>query len=163
MIKHFDVVQRFQNRAVNLDNIDFDKEEDRILVLVMAIKCGDIGHHAKDLDLHIKWSTLAAEELFKQGDQEREQGLNVSIYCDRDISNMVKTNIGIIKNICLPLYEIWSYYLKSNEINECVIVHAKENLAYWQSCCKDRTNTTALKYFPLELKRQLILYQTERK
>jgi len=57
--------------------------EDKNIMLKMAIKCSDIGHSAKPLNMHIKWSNFVCEEFFKQGDQERELNLPISMYCDR--------------------------------------------------------------------------------
>ena len=58
--------QQYQNhvdlqlslRASNVDNMT---------VMKIAIKLSDIGHCAKELDLHLKWSELVNEEFYLQG------------------------------------------------------------------------------------------------
>lgn len=50
----------------------------------MAIKCADVGHLAASREIHRKWAYLLEEELFRQGDAERQHGLRVSALMDRE-------------------------------------------------------------------------------
>lgn len=51
--------------------------------LQMALKCADIGHLAAAPELHKKWAKRLEEELFLQGDMERERGMPISPLMDR--------------------------------------------------------------------------------
>lgn len=42
---------------------------DRLLLLKMALKCGDLGHPAKCWRAHERWAGLVAEEFYAQGDR----------------------------------------------------------------------------------------------
>ena len=41
---------------------------DNVTAMKIAIKLSDIGHCAKELVLHLKWSKLVNEEFYQQGD-----------------------------------------------------------------------------------------------
>jgi len=45
------------------------------------------------------------EESFKQGDKERELGLDLSPLCDRNTVNVAKCQVGFISYIVHPLWE----------------------------------------------------------
>ena len=56
----------------------------RLLVMQAAIKVADLGHAAKPRALHHAWTKAIMEEFFQQGDMEREHGLPVSAFMDRE-------------------------------------------------------------------------------
>ena len=49
---------------------------DNIVAMKIAIKISDIGHCAKELQLHLKWSEAITEEFYRQGDLERIDVVN---------------------------------------------------------------------------------------
>ena len=142
MSKHFEILGRFRTRALHLADLDLRNSEDKVILLIIALKCADLGYTAKDSDLNMKWSTLASEELFRQGDLEKEQGLSVSMYCDRLNTDVAKSNIGLIINICLPLFEVLGNYLNSSPFNESILTLIKANLVNWESKIKSRKRTS---------------------
>lgn len=131
MSRHFEIVGKFRTRAQTLSNFDISIFEDKCQILGMSLKCADIGHSAKDYDLHEKWSMLVCEEFFHQGDLEKARGQAVSMYCDRDTTDIPKSQAGFIKNICLPLYEIWVFYLKSEIVERFALFQLRKNLEFW--------------------------------
>jgi 3',5'-cyclic-nucleotide phosphodiesterase/cAMP-specific phosphodiesterase 4 len=74
MSTHFDVLGRFRLRSGTHKNIKLDSFDDRLYVLGVGLKCADIGHAAKEFELHKTWSDMIMEEYFIQGDLEREKG-----------------------------------------------------------------------------------------
>lgn len=94
MSKHFELLSRFRMRASSLQDLNEEIPEDRIFILCIALKCADIGHSAKCFDIHQKWTALVSEEFFKQGDLEKENGLPVSMYCDRETTDLNKSQAG---------------------------------------------------------------------
>ena len=50
----------------------------------MMLKCADIGHLAAAPATHKRWAYQLEEELFQQGDQEKDCGLTVSPLMDRN-------------------------------------------------------------------------------
>ena len=138
MSKHFEILGKFRTRACTLSNIDLAVFDDKSQVLGMALKCSDIGHSAKDCDLHEKWSLMVCEEFFNQGDIEKSKNQTVSMYCDRTTTDIPKSQAGFIKNICIPLYEAWSFYLKSDTIDKYCLNQLRRNLEFWSQKKKRR-------------------------
>ena len=101
--------------------------------MVMTMKCSDIGHAAKRNDLHVKWSMLICEELFNQGDIERERGLPISIFCDRYNTDLGDSQSGFIGNLVLPLFEVTNEYLESDNIRISCMKQLQANYNYWRT------------------------------
>lgn len=57
----------------------------------MALKCADLGHLAANWGVHQKWVAGLEEELFRQGDLERQQSLPVSPLMDRAKGGITKS------------------------------------------------------------------------
>lgn len=141
MSKHFDILGQFRARVVSLKDLELNNLEDKKLVLSYGLKCADLGHSAKSTDLHKKWSILVCDELFAQGDLEKEKMLSVSMYCDRETTDIDKSQCGFLKNICIPLYEVWGLYLNSPSVQENCIAQQLTNHKYWEDRCRLRKST----------------------
>eukprot|EP00359_Climacostomum_virens_P006720 CAMPEP_0204911428 /NCGR_PEP_ID=MMETSP1397-20131031/9778_1 /ASSEMBLY_ACC=CAM_ASM_000891 /TAXON_ID=49980 /ORGANISM="Climacostomum Climacostomum virens, Strain Stock W-24" /LENGTH=625 /DNA_ID=CAMNT_0052081979 /DNA_START=195 /DNA_END=2068 /DNA_ORIENTATION=+ len=142
MGKHFELLSKFRARHSSGNEIDLENEEDRFQVLNLGIKCADLGHSCKKPDLHQRWTNLIVEELFTQGDIEKARGLPVSMYCDRETTDLPKSQAGFVNNICLPLVEAWCNYLNAPLINENCLEQIKSNGKYWESMGQKRRATT---------------------
>ena len=59
-------------------------EEKRLSTLSMCLKAADIGHAAKEIDLHMLWTRMITNEFYRQGDLELKKGMQVSAVCDRN-------------------------------------------------------------------------------
>jgi len=82
-----------------------DNYSDRIQVLQNLIHCCDLSNPTKPLALYTQWVDRLMEESFKQGDKERELGLDLSPLCDRNTVNVAKCQVGFISYIVHPLWE----------------------------------------------------------
>ena len=140
MAKHFEILGRFRTRSTILNDLNLDKLEDKLLVFSAALKSADLGHSAKYTDLHQKWTKLLMEEFFKQGDLEKIKGFQVSMYCDRANTNIGKSQAGFLRNVCLPLYDVWVKYLNSQTVNR-VLEELKKNIDFWDTVQKSRRST----------------------
>jgi len=145
MGKHFETLGKFRSRATNISDISLDNSEDKIFVLSMGLKAADLAHASKNDDLHKKWTDLVCEEFFNQGDTEKKQGQPVSMYCDRDNTDIPKSQAGFLKNIILPLYEAWAGFLNSPEVTVNCLEQVKKNLVMWESKSKTRRMTVVVK------------------
>jgi 3',5'-cyclic-nucleotide phosphodiesterase/cAMP-specific phosphodiesterase 4 len=145
MSKHFEVLAKFKTRAIILNDLNINENEDKCAILAMGLKCADIGHSAKDTNLHVKWTKLVSEEFFAQGDLEKLKQQSVSMYCDRETTDLPKSQVGFLKNICIPLYEVWAKYLDSELINTIPLTLLKNNMAYWENMIKKRKGTVIAK------------------
>ncbi|OMJ82458.1 hypothetical protein SteCoe_16867 [Stentor coeruleus] len=132
MSKHFDLIGKLKAKIVSSPNRPIDTPEHRLEIMRIAIKAADVGHAAKSRDLHIKWSHLVIEEFFLQGDLEKAKGLTVSMYCDREKTDIPKSQSGFIKNIVLPIYESLNNYIASTVIDSDCIEELKRNQSEWE-------------------------------
>lgn len=93
-----------------------------------------LGHAAKPFKYHSKWVDLVSEEFFRQGDLELVQGLPVSPLCNRNCTNIPKSQVGFFKMIALPLFEVSLEVIPMKEFNaicDCV----RQNTNEWSARC----------------------------
>ncbi|KAJ3370551.1 hypothetical protein HDU91_006140 [Kappamyces sp. JEL0680] len=130
MAFHFEWLSKFKSKATT-NSINFENANDKKLVLNIAMKCSDINNLTKPLQTSRIWTQLIIEEFFKQGDQEKARGLPVSMFMDRNNTDIPKCQMGFIDYIVLPLYEAWSQYLVGELDSH--IDNLKNNRIFWKS------------------------------
>jgi cAMP-specific phosphodiesterase 4 len=74
-----------------------DNYNDRIQVLQNMVHCADLSNPTKPLDIYRQWVDRIMEEFFRQGDKERQQGLDISPMCDRFNATIEKSQVGEFK------------------------------------------------------------------
>jgi len=141
MSRHFEILGRFRTRFTTLNDLNIEKIEDSVFILTVGLKCADLGHSAKSFDLHEKWTKLVCEEFFNQGDMEKNNLMPVSMYCDRENTDIPKSQAGFLRNVCLPLYEIFSNFLRSSLIETNCYEQIKENLNRWEEISRGKSNS----------------------
>lgn len=104
-IETFDI-----NHGKNLEKMIFSDNisktyENQQSILNMIIHSADISNPAKPAFINKLWVDLLFIELFNQGDGEKILGLPVSVLCDRNTTNINKSQIGFINFIVLPTFE----------------------------------------------------------
>lgn len=57
------------------------------------VHCSDLSNPTKPLDLYRTWVDRVMEEFFRQGDLERQQGLDISPMCDRHTATVEKSQV----------------------------------------------------------------------
>ena len=133
MSKHFDIIGKFKAKIINSPHIPLNIIEQRHEVIKILTKASDVGHAAKSQELHRKWTNLICEEFYHQGDMEKQQDLPVSMYCDREKTDIAKSQAGFLKNIVLPIYESLNLCFCSESIKENCINQLDENIKMWES------------------------------
>lgn len=141
MSRHFAAVGRFRSISKK-PGINYGKQEEKFFCLAFALKCADAGFSAKELDLHVEWTERATEELFLQGDLEREKGMEISTFCDRNGADVSQSYSSILGVIYRPMYLAWSDFLHSDEINFRCRDQLLKNLDYWKHRSKSRRSLT---------------------
>ena len=63
-------------------------------VLKTLVHCADLSNPTKPLYLYRQWTDRVMEEFFRQGDLEREQGLEVSPMCDRHSASIEQSQVN---------------------------------------------------------------------
>jgi hypothetical protein len=109
------------------------------VVLNYVIHAADISNPAKIEFVYKKWVDLVFEEFFYQGDLEKKEGLQVSMLCDRSSTSIVKAQIGFIKFVVKPTFEMLTHISPEVKtylyyINKNLIVFEGED----QGVCKER-------------------------
>ncbi|CAD8109397.1 unnamed protein product [Paramecium sonneborni] len=128
--KHFPLLNKFKN-FLALGSDSQKDEQNKLLILSIAIKCADIGHGAKQLNLHKIWSRRIIEEFFLQGDLEAQVGIQVTPMCDRSQS-VTKSQEGFLKAIVWPLFDAFGEFLKQENFKKTCLDQITVNIQYWQ-------------------------------
>ncbi|XP_071485038.1 3',5'-cyclic-AMP phosphodiesterase 4C-like isoform X2 [Diadema antillarum] len=112
-----------------------DNYNDRIQVLKNLVHCADVANPSKPLQIYTQWTSMLMEEFFRQGDLEREKGLEISPMMDRQNASIEKSQVGFIDFILHPLWETWAdlVYPDAQEILD----HLEENRNWYQSQIRD--------------------------
>ncbi|RKO95547.1 HD-domain/PDEase-like protein [Caulochytrium protostelioides] len=130
MTAHFEWIGKFKTKLTSHTGFAYDQKTDKKLVLNMAIKATDINNAAKPNDLCVTWTNWCMEEFFLQGDQEKKRGMTVSMFMNRDNTDIPKCQIGFIDYIVTPLYEAWYAYLK--EDMQAMMDNIDTNRQHWK-------------------------------
>jgi hypothetical protein len=95
------------------------------------VHCSDLSNPTKPLDIYRQWVDRIMDEFFRQGDREREIGMEVSPMCDRYNATIEKSQVGFIDYIVHPLWETWAdlVYPDSQQILETL----ESNRYYYSS------------------------------
>ncbi|XP_064171249.1 3',5'-cyclic-AMP phosphodiesterase 4C [Anguilla rostrata] len=84
-----------------------DHHTDRIQVLRNMVHCADLSNPTKPLAVYRQWTERIMQEFFRQGDRERERGMEISPMCDKHTASVEKSQVGFIDYIVHPLWETW--------------------------------------------------------
>ncbi|XP_062304935.1 cAMP-specific 3',5'-cyclic phosphodiesterase 4D-like [Osmerus eperlanus] len=85
-----------------------DQYTEHIQVLRNMVHCADLSNPTKPLAIYRLWTERIMEEFFRQGDKEREQGIEISPMCDKHTASVEKSQVGFIDYIAHPLWETWA-------------------------------------------------------
>jgi len=76
-------------------------------LLGLSVHSADISNVAKPFELCTKSVDRVFEEFFRQGDREAELGLSYSMLCDREKTNIPKSEALFIQLLVKPWYSHW--------------------------------------------------------
>eukprot|EP01041_Mallomonas_annulata_P009505 gene9505-19745_t len=100
--KNGDDMRRFSLRKV--DNVlSFGSPETRMFVLEIILHMSDVSNVCKPHVIGGRWSDLIIEEMFQQGDQERERGMPVSSFMDRLTMDKALLQMNFMEFVVAPL------------------------------------------------------------
>ena len=132
MALHATILGRFKTRIESESEgaeIDFSSKEDVRLALQIAIKIADVSNPARPLKLYLKWGKRIEEEFYAQGDKERELGITMSPFMDRNKPSLNGLQSAFINYIVSPMMKSYCRLLpKMNFTME----HIQTNLEYWK-------------------------------
>lgn len=62
------------------------------------VHCADLSNPTKPLAVYRQWTERIMEEFFRQGDKERERGMEISPMCDKHTASVEKSQVLYIHN-----------------------------------------------------------------
>mmetsp|Transcript_26122 Transcript_26122/g.60308 ORF Transcript_26122/g.60308 Transcript_26122/m.60308 type:complete len:564 (+) Transcript_26122:30-1721(+) len=134
MILATDMTAHFENVAALKALVATPAEEwevkDMQLLLKFCLHVSDISNAARPLPEAKKWTELVLAEFFAQGDEEKALDLTVSPLCDRETTSVPGSQIGFIKFIVMPSFEMLHKILPC--LSVCVN-QLKSNLEFWEA------------------------------
>jgi len=125
MSRHATVMSEFISRRPVLN---FEKPEDRILLMKLAVKCADMATSAMDVKVYTHAAELFFQELHAQGDRERAEGLPISPLCDRSTFNMADAQRSIMSLMVLPMFDCFADMLESEKIRNTCVKQLQKNI-----------------------------------
>ena len=60
------------------------------------VHCSDLSNPTKPLDVYRQWVDQIIDEFHRQGDREREAGLEISPMCDRFNATIEKSQVSFL-------------------------------------------------------------------
>lgn len=124
---------------------DFGEDDgDGLLLLQMVLKCADVAHPARPLELHKRWSDLISQEFFEQGDRERALGIPISPLCDRENADMSKSQQGFIEFVVRPCFDPFSKFCETETWRNNIQL----NRRYWMLEAKREAEEAAVRVEP---------------
>src|SRR5580693_4288012 len=98
MSKHMsllaDLKTMVESKKVAGQGLILEKYNDRLQVLQSMIHLADLSNPTKPIDLYRQWNQRILEEYWRQGDTEREMGLEISPMCDRHTISVEKSQVS---------------------------------------------------------------------
>ena len=89
----------------------------------------DISGQAKPDPLFKKWTDRCMDEFFAQGDQEAALGLPISPNCDRHATVPAESQVGFIKYVVAPAYEVLGMFVPF--VHNHVLQIIDRNMHHW--------------------------------
>lgn len=144
--KHLDYTSRIRSMAANGKNEGVMSDPN--ILMQIAIKSSDLGHCAKKMKTHLKWTALISEEMFRQGDKEKLLGIKVSAFCDRDNGDIPKSQVGFFTYIINPYF---SAIVELDHRFENIKTAVLKNYKYWRNEAGLKAEATKRKMEPISL------------
>ena len=80
--------------------------------------CSDLSNPTKPLDIYRQWVDRIMDEFFRQGDREREIGMEVSPMCDRYNATIEKSQVTILSILSdLIIILLWHVTKRDKKLN----------------------------------------------
>ena len=98
-------------------------------ILMYMLHMADISGQAKADPLFHHWRDRCFEEFFAQGDQEAAMGLAISPLCDRHTVAISDSQIGFLKFVVQPAYEVLGQYIPF--VEDSVLPVICSNMMYY--------------------------------
>ena len=120
-MKKFELITDIKNEETT--------SEEKQALFDYFIHSADLGHNTKVFDISLKWVELLSNEFWLQGDKEKKMNLTISFLCDRETTNVPKSQVGFIGGFIIPTY---NFLVVMFPTLSYTVENAKNNLNKWQ-------------------------------
>jgi hypothetical protein len=100
-IKNGENLDKLMDKTDNVKK--FDNQQ---VILNWMVHACDVSNPAKPISVYDEWVDRIRVEFFNQGDEERNAGLPISYLCDRNTVDMVNSQLGFIKFVVQPTFDL---------------------------------------------------------
>lgn len=117
MSRHLELMRAISAKADTVGGAGSERREDPFLTFCLILKCADIGHTACEFSLHKVWVHRLQEELYNQGDLERESGLPISAMADRhnDKLTIEASQLAFYDAVVIPMMRVLTIFFAGAE------------------------------------------------
>lgn len=133
-----DQISMIKNENKTVEEAFFNNQDDvaqtfknQQHIMEFTIHACDLSQPTRDFEEVKEWTYLLFQEFFEQGDMEKDQGLPLSMLCDRDNTNVAATQPGFINFVTFPLFNTLSNIVPTLAEKGGCIDRIKENKAKW--------------------------------
>ncbi|KAH3768024.1 3'5'-cyclic nucleotide phosphodiesterase [Pelomyxa schiedti] len=128
---HFEIISKFKTLLEDPNCNLKENKDHRSQLLCMAIKTADISNVMRPHKQMLKWVWQLTQEFFNQGDQEKQRGLPLSPFTDREagVSKLPKLQTNFISLIAEPLVETLDRVIPLPDLIE----NLHQNSDYWST------------------------------
>jgi hypothetical protein len=141
MSNHSKVTSIMKNLFFDDDNFykkKFNMEEQQN-IMNFLLHTADISHCSKNFNISFKWTELLNQEFWREGDEEKEKKLQIGFLCDRNNADTPRSQVGFIKGIVLPTFEILYKAFPVDDI-KFYFDNVSKNLDEWIKLIQDNKN-----------------------
>ena len=121
----FEEEKKFELFSQNPNNKFQEQQE----LLDFFVHASDLAHNTKLFSISIQWVELLSNEFWIQGDKEKSMNLPISFLCDRERYDIPTSQVGFIKGIIIPTFDILVTIFPSLNF---FMDNAKTNLRTWE-------------------------------
>ena len=93
-----------------------EDSDNRLMILGAILHTADISNPLKPFEICEKWAYAIMDEFFSQGDREREAGMEISPFFDRDKTDPLMMQINFIEFVVSPLISSNKYIISTPSI-----------------------------------------------
>ncbi len=112
----------------------FDAKQE---ILSLTLHAADLGHNTKKFNITKTWAYMLIDEFWAQGDLEKNEKLPVSFLCDRHSANVEKSQVGFIREIIIPCFQLLENIFPGTGY---LVLTAKENMEGWNRLDQEKEN-----------------------
>ncbi|KAH3767675.1 high affinity cAMP-specific and IBMX-insensitive 3',5'-cyclic phosphodiesterase 8A [Pelomyxa schiedti] len=130
MGQHWKIVSEFNTLRQHGQISTKSSAEDKLLVMRLLLKLADISNVTRPVDVMQVWVQKLNEEFYFQGDKERQLGLPVTTFMDREqssVKTVAQTQVNFLQIVASPMFEAFNSFLPIPMLMQ----HLTNNSKYW--------------------------------